>query len=339
MSKLLLGATLFFSTLLVLQQISGAKILSFSSTSSTPISADTDSIISKLVHPSTASSASSRAEQEAREEKLLADKPAPLVVVAAGLPRTGSTWIYNILRILMRIRDPNSIAGWYADLQAIWKNHKTHKYDNMDISWLEAYKSLGTSILIKMHGPGAFKGFSRGYSLSTGANLTVLTHRDLRTEVRSWVYQNWNSSIHSGEIAKTPFIDPAQWVKIAHRILHERNSTLSSAGTGCQLIDIKYEDWNHKSAEIQLGIVQQLADALQWDFTTQELKDAVLEAKRIRPPHDAARLMYNPVSKLHPGHTRINSEDPAFVQALELGYKAIEEDPISGGFLRENGYM
>jgi len=209
----------------------------------------------------------------------------------------------------------------------------------MDISWLEAYKSLGTSILIKMHGPGPFKGFSRGYSLSTGANLTVLTHRDLRTEVRSWVYQNWNSSIHSGQIAKTPFIDPEQWVRVAHRILHERNSTLASVGTGCQLLDIKYEDWNHKSPEVQLGIVQKLADALQWEFSEAELKDAVLEAKRIHPPDDGARLMYNPVSKLHPGHTRINSEDPAFVSALQLGYKAIEDDPISGKFLRESGYM
>jgi len=344
-SKCLLLATGFFSTLLILQQLTDVQILSFSpSTSSLPISSDTNSIIAKFVHPSSASTSSytydsRQAEREEREATLLASKPAPLVVVAAGLPRTGSTWIYNILRILMRIRDPNSIAGWYADLQAIWKNHKTHKYDHMEVSWLEAYRSLGTSILLKMHGPSAFRGFSRGDSLSTGANLTVLTHRDLRTEVRSWVYQNWNSSIHKGEIAKTPFIDPDMWVQIAHKILRERNTTLDSVGTGCRLLDIKYEDWNHKPEEVQLGIVQQLADALDWDFTITELKDAVLEAKRIHPPRDGARLMYNPVSKLHPGHRRVNSEDPAFVQALELGYKAIEDDEISGRFLRENGYM
>lgn len=274
----------------------------------------------------------------AREQMLLESRPRPLVVVAAGLPRTGSTWVYNVLRILLRMRDPNSIAGWYADLMAIWRNHKTHRYDNMQESWLEAYQSLGTSLLIKTHGPGAFRSFSRGRSLGVGADLTVLTHRDLRTEVRSWVYQNWNNSIHTGRIADTPFGDPAQWVRVAQKILHERNSTLNSIGTG-NYIDIRYEDWGQKGSDAQLPIVRALADKLEWTFTDEELRSAILEAKRIFPPADGARLMYNPVSKLHPGHTRIDANNPDFVEALRAGYEAIEQDEITGDFLRSEGYM
>lgn len=264
-------------------------------------------------------------------------RPRPLVVIVAGLPRTGSTWVYNIARILMRIRDPNSIAGWYADLIAIWKNHKTHRYDNMKISWLDAYKSLNTSLVIKTHGPGAFKAFSRGKSLGEGADVTLLTHRDLRTEVRSWVYQNWNNSIHAGNIAHTPFADAAAWTRVAAHILRERNMTMESVGKG-RYLDIRYEDWNRKGMQAQLQIVQKIAAELEWDFTARELRQAVIEASRIHPPAYDTVLMYNPVSKLHPGHERVDASDLKFQKALKAGYKAIEKDVDGGAFLRQQGY-
>lgn len=275
--------------------------------------------------------------QNSHDQMVLDEKPRPLVVVAAGLPRTGSTWVFNILRILLRMRDPNTVAGWYADLIAIWKNHKTHKYDNMKESWLEAYQSLGTSLLIKTHGPGAFRSFSRGLPLSS-VHLTVLTHRDLRTEVRSWVYQNWNSSIHAGHIGDTPFADSSQWVHVAHRILDERNSTLASIGKGSYL-DIRYEDWSQKGDDAQLHIVRAIADRLEWPFTDEELLAAIFEVKRIIPPADGARLMYNPISKLHPGHTRIDTKEPKFLDALKAGFEAIEQDPLCSDFLVKQGYL
>lgn len=274
----------------------------------------------------------------AREERLLAARPRPLVVVAAGLPRTGSTWVYNVLRILMRQRDPNTVAGWYADLQNIWRNHKTHRYDNMKVSWLEAYRSLGTSLLIKMHGPSPFRGFSRGLSLGEGADLTVLTHRDLRSEVRSWVYQNFNASVHAGRVDDTPFGDSAQWVRVAHKILAERNSTLNSIAHG-NALDIRYEDWSGQGPDAQLAVVRQIADKLDWHFDDDQLRDAILEAARIHPPDDGAVLMYNPVSKLHPGHTRIDANDPTFQNALRNGFRAIEQDGTTAEFLKSQGYV
>ncbi|KAI0565588.1 P-loop containing nucleoside triphosphate hydrolase [Gracilaria domingensis] len=264
--------------------------------------------------------------------------PKPLVIVAAGLPRTGSTWVYNVLRILARIRDPNSVAGWYADLINIWKNHKTGRYDHMKESWLTAYKSLNTSVVIKMHGPGPFKLFSHGLPLEKAADLTVITHRDLRTEVRSWVYQNWNSSIHSGEIDSTPFGDPSQWVRVAHHILDERKSTLKSIGSG-RFLDIRYEDWNNEALEKQLEIIGQIANELHWDYTKDELMATAIEAARLEPPANGAVLMYNPVNKLHPGHTRVDATNPKFVHALQNGFRAIEQDPDSGQFLQLKNYV
>ncbi len=318
--KALFILSTIFSTLFLLQALFGVQVLPGSHRSPLHTSEIFDNSAS-------------------REQRHLAAKPRQLIVVAAGLPRTGSTWVFNIIRILMRMRDPNSIAGWYADLMAIWKNHKTHRYDNMSISWLDAYKSLGTSLTIKMHGPGAFRSFSRGLTLATGADLTVLTHRDLRTEVRSWVYQNFNTSVHAGKIADTPFGDPSQWVRVAHRILHERNSTLASVGESGKLLDIRYEDWSGKGTEAQMSVLRMIAAELDWEFSDEELREAALEAKRIRPPDNGAALMYNPVSKLHPGHTRIDASDPKFIAALNAGYEAIEQDPIAVKFLRTHGYM
>lgn len=265
-------------------------------------------------------------------------KPRPIIVVAAGLPRTGSTWVYNVLRILMRKRDPNTVAGWYADLIAIWKNHKTGKYDNMKQTWLQAYSSLNTSLLLKMHGPGPFKLFSRGGKLGDLADLTVITHRDLRTEVRSWVYQNWNTSVHSGNIAGTPFSDPGQWVRVAEHILKERASTLKSIGDG-RYLDIRYEDWVGKGIDTQVQVLRKLADELGWVFTEDDLRETAIEAERLEPPANGALLMYNPVNKLHPGHTRVDSENPEFKLALARGFEAITHDEACNEFLREKMYI
>lgn len=263
--------------------------------------------------------------------------PRPLVVVAAGLPRTGSTWLYNVLRILMRKRDPNTVAGWYADLISLWKNHKTGKYRYMNATWLEAYKSLNTSLLLKMHGPGPFKLFSRGGKLSELADLTVTSHRDLRTEVRSWVYQNWNSSIHSGDINHTPFGDPRQWVRVARHILNERRATVESIGMG-KYLDIGYEEWMGRGIETQTHVVGRLAAELDWNFTEHELRDVVDETERLQPPAEGALLMYNPINKLHPGHTRVDADNPQFQQALERGYQAILNDPMCNEFLKTMKY-
>lgn len=295
------------------------------------------SVSRKLLHQQNQSRSIASSTSDVVEYNLK-DKPKPIVVVAAGLPRTGSTWVYNVLRILMRIRDPNSVAGWYADLIAIWKNHKTHRYDNMKVSWLEAYRSLNTSLLLKMHGPGPFKLFSHGKPLSHSADLTVITHRDLRTEVRSWVYQNWNSSIHAGDIENTPFGDATQWVRVAHHILNERKTTINSIGDG-RFLDIRYEEWNQHDLDAQIRVVATLANQLDWDFTDSDLRAAAIEAARLEAPAAGAVLMYNPVNKLHPGHTRIDSDHPSFKIALEKGYNAITEDPDCNAFLRSKHYI
>lgn len=238
----------------------------------------------------------------------------------------------------MRKRDPNTVAGWYADLIAVWKNHKTGKYDNMKATWLEAYRSLNTSLLLKMHGPGPFKLFSRGGKLSELVDLTVITHRDLRTEVRSWIYQNWNSSVHRGEIDNTPFGHPHQWVRVAQHILNERRATMESIGAG-KYLDIRYEEWMGKGVNAQLDVVRKLANELNWSFTEDELRAVVVETGRLQPPANGALLLYNPVNKLHPGHIRVNTNNLEFQQALGRGYQAILDDPTCNKFLKRMKYV
>lgn len=165
-----------------------------------------------------------------------------------------------------------------------------------------------------------------------------MTHRDLRTEVRSWVYQNFNASIHAGLVAETPFVNPAEWVRVAKHVLWERNKTLESIGGG-RYLDVRYEDWNGKSVVQQLPVVRRIAEQLDWQYSEQQLLDAAGEAARLVPPPSSALLMYNPVNKLHPGHSRLDAKDPAFINALSIGFRAIENDPQSRAFLQSHHYL
>lgn len=75
-------------------------------------------------------------------------KPRPIVVVSAGAIRSGSTVLYNALRILMRIRDPNTIFGWRRDLTQTLKTYGTPIPSNMTPA--NALRSSGTSVLVKV---------------------------------------------------------------------------------------------------------------------------------------------------------------------------------------------
>ena len=89
-------------------------------------------------------------------------KPTPLIIYVGGGPRTGTTYLYNLLRILLRQRDPNTISGWYADLSIMASRYASPNAPpspalqaNYDIDdWegaLDAYRHTGTTVLVKVH--------------------------------------------------------------------------------------------------------------------------------------------------------------------------------------------
>lgn len=156
----------------------------------------------------------------------------PLVVVAAGGSRSASTWVYNVARVLLRERDPNTVAGWYEDLAGLVAAYAEPGGASANAATgggaLESLRSLDTSVLIKVHlvqewatllggeapprpfaPPSAWAGWwgwGGGTApepplislteLSEGADVVLTSHRDLREVVRSLRHMGWGTRVN-----------------------------------------------------------------------------------------------------------------------------------------------
>lgn len=264
-----------------------------------------------------------------RERWLLSQQPQPLVVVAAGLPRSGSTLMFNLLRVMLRQRDPNTVSGYVTDLKRMGGGRGN--------SSLEAYRALNTTVLVKTHGPVDWERFTGGRSLASSADLTVLTRRDLRDEARSLIFMEQISHIRR-PLRERPyaFEDPAHWVMVARTFVYARRATFKSVGRG-RFVDVPYEKWNGETERLQIRWVRKLAKAMDWEFSEDEMRAALHETKRLRPP--AYGAMPHPVTQLHGNHVTKPIHHPRIENAVKEGYKAIAKDTLCRMFLRRFRYL
>jgi len=146
----------------------------------------------------------------------------PLLVVAAGGSRSASTWVYNVARILLRVRDPNTVAGWYEDLAGLTgayaqleAGNDTYRHVGV-ASRLDALRSLDTSVLLKIHLVQEWATLLGGADVSTttatggasdadlvpltelsaAADVVLTSHRDVREVVRSLRHMGWGSRVN-----------------------------------------------------------------------------------------------------------------------------------------------
>ncbi|GAB0489106.1 hypothetical protein MMPV_000322 [Pyropia vietnamensis] len=161
----------------------------------------------------------------------------PLLVVAAGGSRSASTWVYNVARILLRVRDPNTVAGWYEDLASMVGAYAqlvpgNDTYAEVGTaSRLEALRSLDTSVLIKVHlvqewatllggeyrpsqgwaaawGGGSLHEQLPNVSiteLSEAADVVLTSHRDVREVVRSLRHMGWGTRVNPAAFSHPDF--------------------------------------------------------------------------------------------------------------------------------------
>lgn len=106
----------------------------------------------------------------------------PLFVVAGGALRTGSTFILNVLRVLTRVCDPNTVACRKWILQKLVPEHhvKDSSADRVAI-----LRTLGISVLVKVHTERQYyelSGQGNPRRFADDVDMLYTSYRDLREE-------------------------------------------------------------------------------------------------------------------------------------------------------------
>lgn len=122
-----------------------------------------------------------------------------LVVAVAGLPRTGSTALYNMLRILMFDRDPNLIALFVSGRAYSTGHNRTH---------IELCRQHGIPALVKLHEPAVLDELVRAGVV----DVVLFSHRDPADMLCS-------QARFSPEMLD---YNPEQWVNACHRMLAQQ---------------------------------------------------------------------------------------------------------------------
>lgn len=294
-----------------------------------------------------------------------APAPRALVVVAAGAARASSTWLYNALRILMRIRDPNTVAGWYRDLELLYGSYVRDmgrgNGTKVSASRVDAFRSLG-SVLIKLHLVTDWHEFHGGDDADTAmapyVDAVFTSHRDLRTAVRSVRDMGWGVLTPKARLTHPDFCKKrnvkevphflgheqynreSTWVNIAQASVRCRDALLESAGDKLKM-DLKTEKIVGMGRAQTLATLRQIGTHLDYEFSETELEMTAHELSRLRVPLCDGGFDYemdvNPVTHLHKGHIRTGMS--ASVQAADRrGMAAIAADETCSRWLQRHGY-
>lgn len=234
----------------------------------------------------------------------------------------------------MRVREPSTVSGYFSNLKQAARRVRNGNQK----SPLSVYSSLNSSLLVKVHNTRQWGEFSGNYSMEERAHFSVLTFRDLRAEVRSIMYMNIISKIKP-PLRKKPYIfeSTARWVGAARQFLVLRQEILKSIGKGRHL-EIQYEEWHGQSEERQLNVIRRLASGLGWPFTEADIRLALIEVSRLKPPPSNC-LLIHPVTQLHNNHILTPVRHERINRAVKAGYQAIEQDPICRAFLKSANYL
>ncbi len=117
-----------------------------------------------------------------------------LVVVCAGMPRSGSTWLYNVVRHLQAAAGEPAYGAWIDD------------YDAADTSAVH---------IVKVH--------SFRPDLATGANVVLTSRRDLRDIAASLLGRNWATPANLIEKLAKMVDDHRRWLeRSSFEVIYER---------------------------------------------------------------------------------------------------------------------
>lgn len=291
--------------------------------------------------------------------------PRPLVVVAAGGSRAGSTWLYNALRILMRIRDPNTVAGWHHDLADSYGRYAAQMpgvTNGTDGGSVDAFRALGTSMLIKLHLVQDWHEFQGGGDMDTRmegyVDAVFTSHRDVRQVVRSVRDMGWGVDVSLAKMEHRDFCkkralrttpkflkggqyrENSVWVRQARATIKCREALIESAGKALKM-DLKAETIQGLSKAKTIQLLREIGKSLEYEYSESQLEAGAEELSKLRSPRCNAgypmEMEVNPVTHLHKGHVRFVKSATA-VAVERRGMQAISSDDVCARWLNVHGY-
>ena len=283
--------------------------------------------------PSLAGSVGTRAgAREAAAAAAGAAGPGPraLFVVAGGAPRTGSTVVYNALRVLLRTRDPNTVASseWML-AKLVPENRSETEFDRVGL-----LRSMGTTVLVKLHTAKQYREFvGPGHTgrFAGEVDLLVSGYRDLREETAS--------ALKMFEPDRAEWGREGRWREMCRALVRRRESLIKEAGAVVPVVDVRYEDWRGAGRAGLEALVRRLAAALPWAYEEADIQSTVREVGRLRVPtggEPGKRVEWHVANLMSPKH--ISTERLA-EEVVRMGRRAVETEPTCGAWLAEKGYV
>lgn len=253
----------------------------------------------------------------------------PIFVVAGGAPRTGSTFIYNILKVLMRIRDPNLIASsnWML-AKLVPENTTIENYDRISL-----LRTMGTSILVKVHTAKQYYDFvgpAHQHKFADEVDLLVTGYRDLRDETVS-AYKMFAKN-------RTAYEQSKEWSELCNALIRRRNSLINEAADRVPVVDIRYEDWKGGKPKAMLALIKRLAANIPWKYSEQDFLQTLDEVQRLRTPTGGEpdkRVNWHLSNLMSPRHISVETLNE---RLLATGLQAVTDDPVCSKWLFEKGY-
>lgn len=256
--------------------------------------------------------------------------PTPLFVIAGGAPRTGSTLIFNILRVLLRIRDPNTVASsdWML-AKLVPQNNISTDYDR-----IELLRSMGTSMLVKVHTKKQyydFVGSLHTRKFADEVDLLVTGYRDLREETVS-AYKMFAKN-------RTEYDSEIKWSELCKSLIRRRNSLIVEAGNKVPVVDIRYEDWKDGGSKEVTELIRKLARSIPWTYSESDIQDTFDEVQRLRVPSGGgkgSRVDWHLSNLMSPRHI---SREHLSEELVRKGMHAVINEPKCAKWLKDKRYV
>lgn len=256
--------------------------------------------------------------------------PKPILVIAGGAPRTGSTFIFNILRVLMRMRDPNTVASSNWMLQKL----VPEDLNETNFDRIALLRTMGTSILVKVHTAHqyyVFAGPAHARRFSQEVDLLFTSYRDLREETVS-AFKMFASN-------RSAFEHDEKWAELCTSLIRRRNSLIEEAGDVVPVVDVRYEDWKDGGDQAILALIRELGAALPWEYSEDDLRRTFHEVTRLRVPVGGStsnHVRWHLANLMSPKHISIERLSDQFVAK---GVRAVEDEPVCNDWLRKKRYI